>query len=101
MSLLVIHLTRAGYLDIILAAVPMVIVPYLCSSAYSSLLCIKGETFEHGPKHIKYKVLAISVISFVYCSWALYASTIHNVTSTLILFGVGTVVYVVMKMPAL
>jgi arginine:ornithine antiporter/lysine permease len=97
-ALLVIHTTNSGYLDVVLTAASMAIVPYLCSSAYSILLCIKGETFEIGPKRIKYKVLTFSTIAFLYSAWAFYASTMHNLFLIFMLFAVGTVMYLMMKM---
>jgi arginine:ornithine antiporter / lysine permease len=80
------------YLNLILLATSLILLPYLWSAAYQVLLAVRGETYESG--HGRTRDLIIGVVALVYAGWLVYAGGWQYVLIAALFYLVGTALYV-------
>ncbi|WP_099040667.1 arginine-ornithine antiporter [Mycobacterium neglectum] len=83
---------ESTYLDLILLATSLILLPYLWSAAYQVLLAVRGETYESG--HGRVRDLAIGVVALGYAVWLVYAGGWQYLLVAALAYFVATVFYV-------
>lgn len=80
------------YLNLVLLATSLILLPYLWSAAYQVLLAVRGETYESG--HGRARDLAIGAIGLVYAVWLVYAGGWQYLLVAAVFYLIGTGLYV-------
>jgi arginine:ornithine antiporter / lysine permease len=83
---------ESTYLNLILLATSLILLPYLWSAAYQVLLAVRGETYETG--HGRTRDLIIGVIALGYAVWLVYAGGWQYLLIAAVFYLAGTVLYV-------
>jgi arginine:ornithine antiporter / lysine permease len=82
---------ESTYLNLILLATSLILLPYLWSAAYQVLLAVRGETYETG--HGRTRDLIIGVVALGYAVWLVYAGGWQYVLIAALFYLVGSVLY--------
>lgn len=80
------------YLNLVLLATSLILLPYLWSAAYQVLLAVRGETYESG--HGRARDLAIGAVGLVYAVWLVYAGGWQYLLVAAVFYLIGTGLYV-------
>lgn len=83
---------ESTYLNLILLATSLILLPYLWSAAYQVLLAVRGETYESG--HGRTRDLIVGAIGLVYAVWLVYAGGWEYLLVAAVFYLVGTGLYV-------
>ena len=83
---------ESTYLNLILLATSLILLPYLWSAAYQVLLALRGETYESG--HGRVRDLVVGSIGLVYAVWLVYAGGWEYLLIAALFYLVGTALYV-------
>ena len=83
---------ESTYLNLILLATSLILLPYLWSAAYQVLLALRGETYESG--HGRVRDLVVGFIGLVYAVWLVYAGGWEYLLIAALFYLVGTALYV-------
>ena len=83
---------ESTYLNLILLATSLILLPYLWSAAYQVLLAVRGETYESG--HGRVRDLVVGFIGLVYAVWLVYAGGWEYLLIAALFYLVGTALYV-------
>jgi arginine:ornithine antiporter / lysine permease len=83
---------ESTYLNLILLATSLILLPYLWSAAYQVLLAVRGETYESG--HGRTRDLIIGVIALGYAVWLVYAGGWQYLLVAALFYLAGTALYV-------
>jgi arginine:ornithine antiporter / lysine permease len=83
---------ESTYLNLILLATSLILLPYLWSAAYQVLLAVRGETYESG--HGRTRDLIIGLIALGYAVWLVYAGGWQYLLIAAVFYLAGTVLYV-------
>ncbi len=83
---------ESTYLNLILLATSLILLPYLWSAAYQVLLAVRGETYESG--HGRTRDLIIGLVGLVYAGWLVYAGGWQYLLIAAVFYLAGTVLYV-------
>ncbi|HBC72100.1 MAG TPA: arginine-ornithine antiporter [Coxiellaceae bacterium] len=95
--LIVAHFYKSGYLATISLAASTILLPYLFSAFYASLLAFLGKTYEEESAKERVKDLLISLVAIVYGIWLFYAAAGKYLLLTSILYFVGSIVFIFNK----
>lgn len=79
------------YLNLILLATSLILLPYLWSAAYQVLLAVRGETYETG--HGRTRDLLVGVVALGYAVWLVYAGGWQYLLVAAVFYLVGTGLY--------
>jgi arginine:ornithine antiporter/lysine permease len=82
---------ESTYLNLILLATSLILLPYLWSAAYQVLLAARGETYESG--HDRTRDLVIGLIGLVYAVWLVYAGGWEYLLIAAVFYLAGTGLY--------
>ena len=98
--LLVTLVSNASYLALISLSTAMILVPYLFSAAYSTLVAWKAH--DDQPRKTEQNPLppwhlAVSMLATVYCLWLLYAAGPKYLLLSALLYAPGALLYIVAK----
>lgn len=80
------------YLNLILLATSLILLPYLWSAGYQVLLAVRGETYQDG--HGRSRDLLIGALGLVYAVWLVYAGGWQYLLVAAVFYLVGTALYV-------
>ncbi|HQR27771.1 MAG TPA: arginine-ornithine antiporter [Nocardioides sp.] len=80
------------YLNLVLLATSLILLPYLWSAGYQLLLAVRGETYEDG--HGRVRDMLIGLVGLVYAVWLVYAGGTQYLYIAALFYLVGTVFYV-------
>lgn len=94
--LLFAYFYKAGYLVTILFSTAMVLLPYLFSALYASIISVSGKTYEKESSSERIKDFIINSLAVIYGVWLLYAAGKYLLLSSIVYF-VGGFVYIVNK----
>ncbi len=83
---------ESTYLNLILLATSLILLPYLWSAAYQVLLAVRGETYESG--HGRTRDLIVGVVGLGYAVWLVYAGGWQYLLIAALFYLAGTVLYV-------
>jgi len=83
---------ESTYLNLILLATSLILLPYLWSAAYQVLLAVRGETYESG--HGRMRDLVIGVVGLAYAGWLVYAGGWEFLLIAAVFYLAGTALYV-------
>lgn len=83
---------ESTYLNLILLATSLILLPYLWSAAYQLLLAVRGETYESG--HGRTRDLVVGLIGLVYAVWLVYAGGLEYLLIAALFYLVGTAMFV-------
>jgi arginine:ornithine antiporter / lysine permease len=83
---------ESTYLNLILLATSLILLPYLWSAAYQVLLAVRGETYESGQGRAR--DLLIGSVGLVYAGWLVYAGGWQYLLVAALFYLAGTVLYV-------
>ena len=83
---------ESTYLNLILLATSLILLPYLWSAAYQVMLAVRGETYETG--HGRTRDLVVGVVGLVYAGWLVYAGGWEYLLVAAVFYLVGTALYV-------
>lgn len=83
---------ESTYLNLILLATSLILLPYLWSAAYQVLLAVRGETYQSG--HGRARDLIVGAIGLGYAVWLVYAGGWQYVMVAAVFYLVGTALYV-------
>jgi arginine:ornithine antiporter / lysine permease len=83
---------ESTYLNLILLATSLILLPYLWSAAYQVLLAVRGETYESG--HGRVRDLVVGSIGLVYAVWLVYAGGWEYLLIAALFYLAGTVMYI-------
>lgn len=75
-------------------SVNMILVPYVLSSAYFLKLAWKGEDFSTRLSTPLWKWRLVAIVGVIYALFLVYASGLHGVVITAILYAPGVFVYI-------
>lgn len=90
--LLVTLANESTYLNLILLATSLILLPYLWSAAYQLLLAVRGETYESG--HGRVRDLVVGLVGLAYAVWLVYAGGWEYLLIAAGFYFVGTGLYV-------
>jgi arginine:ornithine antiporter/lysine permease len=98
--LLVTLVSNASYLALISLSTAMILVPYLFSAAYGTLVAWKAR--NEKPEATQQSalspwLLAASVLATLYCLWLLYAAGPKYLLLSALLYAPGALLYIVAK----
>jgi len=82
---------ESTYLNLILLATSLILLPYLWSAAYQVLLAVRGDTYETGKSRTR--DLIIGVVALGYAVWLVYAGGWQYVLIAAVFYLAGTVLY--------
>jgi arginine:ornithine antiporter/lysine permease len=82
---------ESTYLNLILLATSLILLPYLWSAAYQVLLAVRGETYETG--HGRTRDLSIGIVALGYAVWLVYAGGWQYVLIAAVFYLAGTALY--------
>ncbi|WP_422747876.1 arginine-ornithine antiporter [Mycobacterium sp. WMMD1722] len=82
---------ESTYLNLVLLATSLILLPYLWSAAYQVLLAIRGETYESG--HGRTRDLVIGIVALGYAVWLVYAGGWEYLLVAAVFYLVGTGLY--------
>ncbi len=80
------------YLNLILLATSLILLPYLWSAAYQVLLAVRGETYESG--NGRSRDLVIGLIGLAYAVWLVYAGGWEYLLIAALFYLAGTALYI-------
>ena len=80
------------YLNLVLLATSLILLPYLWSAAYQVLIAVRGESYDHGGGRTR--DLIIGGVALVYAVWLVYAGGWEYLLTAALFYLVGTVLYV-------
>jgi len=83
---------ESTYLDLILLATSLILLPYLWSAGYQVLLAVRGETYESG--HGRTRDLIVGLVGLAYAVWLVYAGGWQYLLIAALFYVAGTVLYV-------
>src|SRR6476661_4999580 len=83
---------ESTYLNLILLATSLILLPYLWSAAYQVLLAVRGETYESG--HGRTRDLVIGVVGLAYAVWLVYAGGWQYLLIAALFYLAGTALYI-------
>ena len=83
---------ESTYLNLVLLATSLILLPYLWSAAYQLLLAVRGDTYESG--HGRTRDLAIGLVGLVYAVWLVYAGGWQYLLIAAVFYLVGTALYI-------
>ena len=83
---------ESTYLNLILLATSLILLPYLWSAAYQVLLAARGETYESGGGRTR--DLIVGVVGLGYAVWLVYAGGWEYLLIAAVFYLAGTVLYV-------
>jgi arginine:ornithine antiporter/lysine permease len=83
---------ESTYLNLILLATSLILLPYLWSAAYQVLLAVRGETYETG--HGRTRDLIIGLVGLGYAVWLVYAGGWEYLLIAALFYLAGTVLYI-------
>lgn len=83
---------QSTYLNLILLATSLILLPYLWSAGYQVLLAVRGETYEDG--HGRARDLIIGVLALVYAVWLVYAGGWKYLLVAAVFYLAGTALYI-------
>ena len=83
---------ESTYLNLILLATSLILLPYLWSAAYQVLLAVRGETYENS--HGRVRDLVVGFIGLVYAVWLVYAGGWQYLLIAAVFYLVGTALYI-------
>ncbi|CAB3751127.1 arginine-ornithine antiporter [Paraburkholderia solisilvae] len=84
--------SNATYLALISLATSMILVPYLFSAAYASLIALRADGYEAGDR-TRGRDLLIAGLATLYCCWLLYAAGPKYLLLSALLYAPGVVFY--------
>lgn len=90
--LLVTLFSASTYLNLILLATSLILLPYLWSAAYQVLLAVRGETYESGRGRTR--DLIVGFVGLVYAVWLVYAGGWEYLLIAALFYLAGTALYV-------
>jgi arginine:ornithine antiporter / lysine permease len=82
---------KSTYLNLILLATSLILLPYLWSAAYQVLLAVRGETYESG--HGRTRDLVIGSVGLAYAVWLVYAGGWQYLLIAALFHLAGTALY--------
>ena len=82
---------ESTYLNLVLLATSLILLPYLWSAAYQVLLAVRGETYESG--HGRTRDLIVGVIALGYAVWLVYAGGWQYLLIAALFYLAGTALY--------
>jgi arginine:ornithine antiporter/lysine permease len=83
---------ESTYLDLILLATSLILLPYLWAAGYQLMLAVRGETYEDGRGRTR--DLLVGAVALVYAGWLLYAGGWQYLLVAAAFYLVGTILYV-------
>lgn len=83
---------KSTYLNLVLLATSLILLPYLWSAAYQVLLAVRGETYESGRGRTR--DLVVGLIALGYAVWLVYAGGWQYLLIAALFYLVGTALYV-------
>lgn len=83
---------ESTYLNLILLATSLILLPYLWSAAYQVLLAVRGETYESS--HGRARDLVVGLVALVYAGWLVYAGGWQYLLVAAVFYLAGTVLFV-------
>ncbi len=83
---------ESTYLELVLLATSLILLPYLWSAAYQVLLAVRGETYGNGEGRTK--DLVIGAIALIYAIWLVIAGGLEYLLTAAVFYLVGTILYV-------
>ena len=83
---------ESTYLNLILLATSLILLPYLWSAAYQVLLAVRGETYESGRGRTR--DLIVGFVGLVYAVWLVYAGGWEYLLVAALFYLAGTALYV-------
>ena len=83
---------ESTYLNLILLASSLILLPYFWSAAYQVLLAVRGETYRTERDRVRDCV--VGVIALVYAVWLVYAGGWEYVLVAAVFYLFGTVLFV-------
>lgn len=83
---------ESTYLNLVLLATSLILLPYLWSAAYQVLLAFRGETYESG--HGRSRDLTIGCIGLVYAVWLVYAGGWEYLLFAALFYLAGTGLFI-------
>ena len=83
---------ESTYLNLILLATSLILLPYLWSAAYQVLLAVRGETYEAGGG--RGRDLAIGAIALIYAVWLVFAGGWEYLLVAALFYLIGTALFV-------
>ncbi len=89
--LLVTLVNESTYLNLILLATSLILLPYLWSAAYQVLLAVRGETYESSNGRVR--DLIVGSIGLVYAVWLVYAGGWEYLLIAALFYLAGTALY--------
>jgi arginine:ornithine antiporter/lysine permease len=82
---------ESTYLNLILLATSLILLPYLWSAAYQVLLAARGETYESG--HGRTRDLIVGMVGLAYAVWLVYAGGWEYLLIAAVFYLAGTALY--------
>lgn len=83
---------ESTYLNLVLLATSLILLPYLWSAAYQVLIAVRGDTYQHGGGRTR--DLIIGLVGLVYAVWLVYAGGWEYLLTAALFYLVGTALYV-------
>ena len=83
---------ESTYLNLILLATSLILLPYLWSAAYQVLLAVRGETYRSGDG--RGRDLSVGAVALVYAVWLVFAGGWEYLLVAALFYLVGTVLFV-------
>ena len=83
---------ESTYLNLILLATSLILLPYLWSAAYQVLLAVRGETYRSGDSRAR--DLGVGAVALVYAVWLVFAGGWEYLLVAALFYLVGTVLFV-------
>jgi arginine:ornithine antiporter / lysine permease len=84
-------MSNATYQALISLATSMILVPYLFSAVYATLIASRGENYaEHDTRG---RDTLVGALATVYCCWLLYAAGLKYLLLSALLYAPGIVIY--------
>ncbi len=83
---------ESTYLNLILLATSLILLPYLWSAAYQVLLAVRGQTYEADPGRTR--DLIVGGIALIYAVWLVYAGGWEYLLTAAIFYLLGTALFV-------
>jgi arginine:ornithine antiporter/lysine permease len=83
---------KSTYLNLILLATSLILLPYLWSAGYQVLLAMRGETYQSSRERLR--DLAVGAVALGYAVWLVYAGGWEYLLVAAVFYLVGTALYV-------
>ena len=83
---------KSTYLNLVLLATSLILLPYLWSAAYQVLLAVRGETYGSGGGRTR--DLMVGLVALGYAVWLVYAGGWQYLLIAALFYLVGTALYV-------